>query len=42
MILTVEQMIIDLERMAREACEEAGVDYQEFLQKLDTVLGEQE
>ena len=40
MILTYEQMVADVERMMRESCSAAGVDYDEFLAKLDALLGE--
>ena len=35
MILNREEMIADMVRLMRKACEEAGVDYDEFVMKLD-------
>jgi hypothetical protein len=40
MILTYEQMIADVEKMLRESCAENDVDYDEFLVKLATLLGD--
>lgn len=40
MILTYEQMVVDVERMMRESCAANGVDYDEFVAKLDAILGE--
>jgi hypothetical protein len=35
MILNHEEMITDMVRLMRKACEEAGVDYDEFVMKLN-------
>lgn len=35
MILTREEMIADMVRLMRKACEEADVDYDEFVMKLN-------
>jgi hypothetical protein len=35
MILTYKEMVADVEKLMRKACEEAGADYDEFVMKLD-------
>ena len=35
MILTYNEMIADVEKLLRKACEEAGADYDEFVMKLN-------
>jgi len=38
MILTAKEMIESTEKLMKDACEEEGVDYQEFLEALDAAL----
>lgn len=38
MILNHEEMIADMVRLMRKACEEAGADYDEFVAALDNAL----
>jgi nitrate reductase assembly molybdenum cofactor insertion protein NarJ len=41
MILNREEMITDMVRLMRKACEEAGADYDEFVAALDSALDAQ-
>jgi nitrate reductase assembly molybdenum cofactor insertion protein NarJ len=38
MILNREEMIADMVRLMRKACEEAGADYDEFVAALDNAF----
>ena len=41
MILSREEMIADMVRLMRKACEEAGADYDEFVAAMDNALDAQ-
>ena len=34
-MLTYDEMVADVEKLTRKVCEEAGVDYDEFVMKLN-------
>lgn len=38
MILTYNEMVADVEKLMRKACEEAGADYDEFILALDNAF----